>query len=75
MRKKGTLAEISPQKLNEKEAVVPVEFKGILSELLWSNEEIIANCDKELGRTQAVKMKIDMWNHLPVRLRSYRTSS
>ena len=38
---------------------VPEEYRKKIEDLIQNNRDVIANSDKELGRTRAVQMKID----------------
>ena len=52
---------------------IPEEYQEELEKLLGENNDLFASTDLELGRTGAIKMKIDTGNHPPIRLKPYRT--
>ena len=62
---------------DDKEAVsidsIPEEYREELEKLLRDNEDLFAASDMDLGRTDAVKMKIDTGDHPPIRMKPYRT--
>ena len=53
--------------------IIPEEYQEELENLLKENNDLFAFTDLELGRTDAIKMKIDTGNHPPIRLKPYRT--
>ncbi len=52
------LTKISESKINSQDIHVPEEYRKKI-DLTQNNRDVIANSDKELGRTRAVQMKID----------------
>lgn len=52
---------------------IPLAYQKKLEELLELNKDLFAATDIDLGRTDAVKMKIDTGDHPPIRLKPYRT--
>lgn len=52
---------------------VPEEYRAQMEKLLRDNEDLFAATDLELGRTDAIKMKIDTGDHPPIRVKPYRT--
>ena len=59
---------IDPRDIN-----VPNEHRQKIEDLIQENIDVIANSDKELGRTQSVRMKIDTGNNPPIKIKPYRT--
>ena len=59
---------IDPRDIN-----VPNEHRQEIEDLIQENIDVIANSDKELGRTQSVQMKIDTGNNPPIKIKPYRT--
>ena len=41
--------------------------------LIYKNREVVANTDKELGRTHTIQMRIDTGDHSLIKIRPYRT--
>lgn len=52
---------------------IPEEHREQLEKLLEKNSDLFAATDLELGRTEAITMKIDTGDHPPIRLKPYRT--
>lgn len=52
---------------------IPEEYRDDLKKLLRDNDDLFAATDLQLGRTDAIKMKIDTGDHPPIRLKPYRT--
>ena len=52
---------------------IPTKYKRKLERLLKDNADLFAATDMELGRTDAIKMKIDTGDHAPIKLKPYRT--
>ena len=48
-------------------------FQDIVGKLVRYNPDLFAEKDTELGKTHAVKMKIDTGDHKPIKLKPYRT--
>ena len=59
---------IDPRDIN-----VPNEHRQRIEDLIQENIDVVANSDKELGRTQSVQMKIDTRNNPPIKIKHYRT--
>ena len=59
---------IDPRDIN-----VPNEHRQKIEDLIQENIDVVANSDKELGRTQSVQMKIDTGNNPPLKIKPYRT--
>ena len=55
------------------EARVPEQHRASLTRLLEDNADLFAKSDTDLGRTDAIKIKIDTGDHPPIRLKPYRT--
>ena len=53
--------------------IIPKQYTEELTKLLWGNGDLFAKADMDLGRTEALKMKIDTGDHLPMRMPPYRT--
>ena len=53
--------------------IIPKQYTEELTKLLWGNGDLFAKSDMDLGRTEALKMKIDTGDHLPMRMTSYIT--
>lgn len=60
------------EKLNLSEIDTPLEFKGLVSELVETNRDLFAAKDKELRCTDTVEMHIQLQDPTPIRLRPYR---
>ena len=60
-------------KINKSEISVPLEYNDRETELIFQNEDIFAATDADLGHTDTVKMKIDIGDYPPIKLRPYRT--
>ena len=54
-------------------ADVPDEYRTKLNKVLQDNEDLFAATDMQLGRTDAIAMKIDTGDHPPIRQKPYRT--
>ena len=52
---------------------VPKQYQHDVLELLHRNKDLFAKKDKDLGRTDTVKFRIDTGNHRPIKNRPYRT--
>ena len=59
--------------VNEKEILAPFEHMESIRQLVNKNRDLVANSDKDLGRTQTVQMKIDTGDHPPIKFKTYRT--
>lgn len=55
------------------EVSIPEEYREELEKILRDNEDLFAATDMELGRTNAMTMKVDTGDHPPIRLKPYRT--
>ena len=44
-----------------------------MEELVRYNLDLFVEKDTELGKTQTIKMKIDIGDHKPIKLKSYTT--
>ena len=52
---------------------MPDKYRSELETLILQNKDLFANTDAELGHTSTVKMKIDVGDHPPIKLKPYRT--
>ncbi|CAC5360227.1 unnamed protein product [Mytilus coruscus] len=60
-------------KINLDEINVSNEYRSLIEKNILANQDIFAEKDTDLGRTETVKMKIDTGNNYPIKLRPYRT--
>jgi len=66
-----TTYRLKDEELNKVE--VPSEFREEVMTLLRKNIDLFTSEDKDLGRTDTVKMKIDTGEHKPIKKQPYRT--
>ena len=52
---------------------VPEQYRPKIERLIMKNQDLFANKDSELGHTDTVKMKIDVRNNEPIKMKPYRT--
>ena len=64
---------IDESKLNLKDLDVPKRYRSKIEKLIIKNHDLFANKDSELGKTETVKMQIDVGNSKPIRMKPYRT--
>ena len=69
----GRRSRERPEPLDLNEIVVPEKFRGMIERMVKANSDVVANSDKELGKTNTVTMTIDTGEHPPIKLRPYRT--
>ena len=62
---------VTDQELDQVE--VPSKFKAEISNILRENRDVFTSEDKNLGRTDTVKMRIDTADHEPIKKQPYRT--
>ncbi|CAC5412795.1 unnamed protein product [Mytilus coruscus] len=61
-------------KINLDETNVSNEYRSLIEKkIILANQDIYAEKDTDLGRTETVKMKIDTGNNDPIKLGPYRT--
>ena len=60
-------------KLDLKDLDVPEQYRSKIEKLVLKNQDLFASKDSELGHTDTVKRQIEVENHEPIKLRSYRT--
>ena len=78
--KTGSINAISPTNGSAKGATneeleqvgAPEEFRRVVDNVLKKNRDLFVTRDKDLGRTDTVKMRIDTGDHPPIKKRPYR---
>ena len=58
---------------DDKEIDVPEKYRRNITRLVTKNKDLFAKTDKDLGHSSTVKMRIDVGNNRPVKIRAYRT--
>ena len=64
---------IDENKLNLKDLDVPEKYRSKIEKLIIKNHDLFANKDFELGKTETVKMQIDVGDSKPIKMKPYRT--
>ena len=70
-KKAGVVKDVGP--IGKEETIAPRKYKSRIARHLEVNKELIVRSVKELGQTQTVTIKIEIEEHLPLKLRPYRT--
>ncbi|MCG7879415.1 MAG: RNase H-like domain-containing protein, partial [Candidatus Thiodiazotropha endolucinida] len=60
-------------KLDLKDLDVPDKYRSRIENLILKNKDLFASKDSELGKTDTVKMQIDVGDHEPIKMKPYRT--
>ena len=64
---------ICENKLNLGDLDIPEKHRSKIEKLILKNQDLFANKDSELGKTDTVKMQIDVGKNQPIKLKPYRT--
>ena len=64
---------IDENKLNLKDLDEPEKYRSKIEKLIIKNHDLFANKDSELGKTETVKMQIDVGDSKPIKMKPYRT--